>query len=566
MSDFDAIVVGSGISGGFVAKELCERGLKVLVLERGKPTDPAKDYADMLEPWERKHLNKVSDEVMERDFFLMGKYYALKETNRHFWMTDREQPYERAPGQSFRWRRGNQVGGKSLMWARASYRFAPYDFQVNKADGEGVDWPVRYEDIAPWYDYVEKFIGVAGDRDGVKQLPDGEHFLPAFEHTCVETDLKGKLEETYPERKLIMGRVANVTRLTDEQVALGRGKCQVRNRCFYGCSYGAYFSSVSATLPAAERTGNLTLIPNSIVMKVVHDPQMNRVTGVEVMDAETRATTSHTAKMVFLNASTIGTTLILLNSATAEHPNGLGNSSGQLGKNLMDHLGGTRVAATVQGYDDKYVFGRRPIGGYIPRYRNFPDHVEDYKRGWGFQVYSWRNGWTGNRPGIGEQFKTYNRAPGSWTIMLDAFGECLPREANCVTAHKSKVDAWGQPIAVVDFALGANDEKLMRGAHADALQILKSAGYVGIYEDQKPDDNLNGVAGRLHEMGTARMGRDPKTSVLNGWNQSHDIPNLFITDGSFMASSACQNPSLTYMAFSARAAHHAADLLAEGAL
>jgi choline dehydrogenase-like flavoprotein len=566
VSDFDAIVVGSGISGGWVAKELCERGLKVLVLERGKPTDPAKDYTDMQEPWERKHLNKVSDEVMKRDFFLMGNYYALKESNRHFWMTDRDQPYERAPGQSFRWRRGNQVGGKSLMWARASYRFAPYDFEVNKQDGEGVDWPVRYDDIAPWYDKVEKFIGVAGDRDGVEQLPDGEHFLPAFSHTCVETDLKAKLETTHPERKLIMGRVANLTRLTEEQRALGRGECQARNNCFYGCSYGAYFSSVSATLPAAKRTGNLTLIPNAIVTKLVHDPVSNRVTAVEVLDAETRATSSHTAKMVFMNASTIGTTLILLNSSTAEHPNGLANSSGQLGKNLMDHLGGSTVGATVSGYDDKYFSGRRPIGGYIPRYRNFPNHVEDYKRAWGFQVYSWRGSWGGNRPGIGADFKASNRSPGSWTIMLDAFGECIPREANRVTAHKTKTDKWGQPIAAIDFSLGKNDEKIMRAAHADAKQMLEGAGYTGIYAANKPDDHLNGVAGRLHEMGTARMGHDAKTSVLNGWNQSHDIPNLFITDGSFMTSSACQNPSLTYMAFSARAANHAADLLAEGAL
>ena len=565
MADFDAIVVGSGMSGGWVAKELCERGLKVCVLERGKPTEAARDYSDFVEPWETKHFDKISTQVAERDFSITGVNYAMKESNRHLWMTDREQPYQRADGQSFTWRRGAHVGGRSLLWGRASYRFSPYDFEVNKLDGEGVDWPVRYGDIAPWYDHVEKFAGIAGNRDGIEQLPDGKHFQRAFEHTCAELDLKEKLKTTFPERQLIMGRVAHLTEPTEEQLELGRGRCQARNRCNHGCSFGAYFSSNHATLPAAKRTGNLTLIPNSAVSKLVHDPVTNRITGVQVADTETGVGTTHTAKIVFVNASTIGTTLILLNSATEDQPNGLANSSDQLGRNLMDHIGGSQVVAHVPGNLDRYFYGRRPIGAYIPRYRNYPKREESYKRGWGYQVYSWRDGWGANK-GIGEDFKTGNRTPGPWGIMLDAFGECLPDPTNTVRAHKTKTDKWGQPIPVIDFKLGTNEEALMRAAHADAFEILEAAGYNGFYEARKPDDYLNGVLGRIHEMGTARMGRDPNTSVLNGWNQSHDIPNLFVTDGSFMTSSAVQNPSLTYMAFSARAANHAADLLQEGEL
>jgi len=446
-----------------------------------KPTEPTRDYSDFVEPWETKHLDRISNQTAARDFPITGVNYAMKESNRHLWMTDREQPYQRTDGQSFTWRRGAHVGGRSLLWGRASYRFSPYDFEVNKLDGEGVDWPVRYGDIAPWYDHVEKFAGIAGNRDGIEQLPDGKHFQPAFEHTCAELDLKEKLKSTFPERQLIMGRVAHLTEPTEEQLELGRGRCQARNRCNHGCSFGAYFSSNHAT------------------------------------------------------------------------------------RNLMDHIGGSQVVAHVPGHLDKYFYGRRPIGAYIPRYRNYPKQEESYKRGWGYQVYSWREGWGANK-GIGEDFKTGNRTPGPWGIMLDAFGECLPDPTNTVTAHKTKTDTWGMPIAVVDFKLGTNEEALMRAAHADAFEIFKAAGFNGFYEATKPDDNLNGVLGRIHEMGTARMGRDPKTSVLNGWNQSHDIPNLFITDGSFMTSSAVQNPSLTYMAFSARAAHYAADLLEEGEL
>ena len=563
-AQFDAIVVGSGMSGGWVAKELCERGLKVCVLERGTNTDPAKDYSDFLEPWEREHFDRVSPEVMARDFAIQGPTYAVRESNRHFWMTDSAQPYEETGGTRFKWRRANTVGGRSLMWGRASWRLAPYDFEINAKDGEGVDWPVRYDDIAPWYDHVEKFAGICGARDGLDQLPDGPHMLPPFAPTAADIELKKTLEAKFPERPLVQGRYAHLTQPTEEHLKLGRGTCQARTRCEHGCSYGAYFSAVSATLPAAEATGNLTLVTGAVVAGLEHDPATNRVTGVRVVDAETKAGTTYTARVVFLNASTIGSALILLNSASEAHPNGLANSSDQVGRNLMDHYGGSTVMAEIPWLSDRTVFGRRPAHAYIPRYRNFPERTEDYKRAWGWQVYSGRGGWGGWKPGVGADFKAANRTPGPWNITLDAFGEMLPDPDNRVTAHATRTDAWGQPIAVVRLEPSANDRAIMEAAHRDAHEIFEAAGFENIRDLRTPAELDEGVGGRIHEMGTARMGRDPATSVLNGFNQAHDIPNLFVTDGSFMASNAVVNPSLTYMAFSARAANHAAELMQEG--
>lgn len=565
MSDFDAIVVGSGMSGGWVAKELCERGLKVLVLERGKKTDPAKDYSDHLNPWEKPHFDNIALDERKRNYSVQGDTYALKESNKHFWMTDADQPYKNRTGK-FKWRRGNHVGGKSLMWGRASYRLAPHDFEANKRDGEGVDWPVRYKDIEPWYDHVEKFVGIAGNRDGLPQLPDGPYYLPAYEYNCAEDVLRSKLSSLYGDRHLIMGRTANLKTVTEEQAALGRGQCQSRHICHHGCSFGAYFSSVSATLPAAKKTGNLTLLPDSIVTKVIYDGKTNRVTGVNVLDANTGVGTRYSAKVIFLNAGAIATPLLMQVSSNEFMSNGLANSSNQVGRNLMDHAGGATVEARVPGMKDSHTFGRRPIGTYIPRYRNFPNLNEPYKRGWGYQVYSGRIRWGGWKPGVGKAFKDANRNPGDWVVILDAFIEVLPKPENRVTAHKTKTDKWGQPIAVIDLSLGENEKVLLNAAYDDAVDMLERAEFTNLRDVQNPKDNMDGIGGRNHEMGTVRMGRDPKTSVLNGWNQSHDISNLFVTDGSFMTSSACQNPSLSYMAFSARAASHAVDLLQEGLL
>lgn len=566
MPDFDAIVVGSGISGGWVAKELCERGLKVCVLERGSDLDPIADYSDNIDPWDMKHFDRVSPDAAKADYAVQSTSYAFKDSNKHLYIKDSDQPYEVSEKTNFKWRRGSRVGGRSLLWGRASFRFGPQDFEANRQDGHGVDWPVRYEDIAPWYDRVEKFVGIAGNDDGLPQLPGGKHFLPPFELTCAEQILKVEMAKTFPDRDLIIARVANLKRLTDEQRALGRGQCQARNKCFHGCSYGAYFSSNSATLPAAERTGNLTLISDAIVSRVNYDSETQRVTGVNVVDAKAKERREYTAKLVFLNASTVSTAMLLLGSKSDSFPNGLANRSDQVGRNFMDHVGGVWVEARLPGHKDKYVYGRRPTNAYIPRFRNIPERQESYKRGFAYQVYSGRSGAGGWRSGIGKAFKDANRTPGDWRIVLDAFGEILPHPDNRVTLHKTKTDKWGLPIAVVDAPMRKNEIALMKAAQKDAVEMLNQAGFVDINPGNTPSEDGSNLGRRTHEMGTARMGRDPKTSVLNKWNQAHDIPNLFITDGAFMTSSAVQNPSLTYMAFSARAANHAADLIQQGML
>jgi choline dehydrogenase-like flavoprotein len=443
-----------------------------------------------------------------------------------------------------------------------SYRFSDHDFKANKADGVGVDWPIRYADLEPWYDKVEEFAGVSGEKNGLGQLPDGK-FLTPFELDCASKELQRKIAENYDDRQLIVGRVANLTRTTAEQEALGRGPCQARYHCFRGCSYGAYFSSNSATLPAAQKTGNLTLKPNSIVHSVIYDAKTKRATGVRVIDRLTKKTTTYTAKVIFLNASAINTAAIMLQSANSEMPNGLANSSDQVGRNLMDHVAGARVDAIVEGFEDRYVYGRYPGQGYIPRYRNYPEYDQPYKRGFAFQVYTGRGAWTGNRPGVGEAFKTSNQSPGAWTVTLDAYAEVLPDPKNRVSLHKTKKDKWGIPLPVMDARMGPNEYALLEAASKDAEDILRRGNFKNItvhpVEPTKPGN-------RIHEMGTARMGRDPKTSVLNKWNQAWDVENLFITDGAAMTSSAIQNPSITYMALSARAANYAADLIEQGVL
>jgi len=469
---------------------------------------------------------------------------------------------QKARSTDYEWYRGYHVGGRSLLWARMSYRLSDHDFNANKVDGVGVDWPIRYADLKPWYDKVEKFAGVAGNKDGLAQLPEGE-FLPAFEMDCAAKLLQSRIKENFDDRQLITGRVANLTRTTPEQEALGRGPCQARYHCFRGCSYGAYFSSNSATLPAAKQTGNLTLKPDSIVHSVIYDPKTKRAKGVRVIDRLTKQTTTYTAKVVFLNASAINTAAILLQSTSEDNPNGLSNSSDQVGRNLMDHVAGARAQAEVEGLDDKYVYGRYPGQGYIPRYRNYPNYNQDYKRGFAFQVYTGRGSWTGNRQGVGKQFKADNRSPGPWTVFLDAYGEVLPDPNNRVTLSTTQKDKWGIPLPVMDARNGPNEWALLRAASKDAEDILTKGGFKNIQvHEVKPTKPGN----RIHEMGTARMGRDPRTSVLNKWNQSWDVENLFITDGAAMTSSAIQNPSITYMALSARAANHAADLIQQGVL
>ena len=564
MVDFDVIVVGSGMSGGWVAKELCEKGFKVAVIERGREVTAEKDYTDFIDPWDVEHLIRRSEQDKE-DYPVQSEVYAFQSFTRQFWVKDKEHPYETADNTDFRWLRGYHEGGRSIMWARQSYRMSQIDFEANKLDGHGGDWPVRYDDIAPWYDYVERFAGISGSQEGLDILPDGV-FQPPHDLTCAELDFKAKVETAFPGRKVIPGRVANLTEPTQEQMELGRGRCQARNHCYQGCSFGAYFSSNSATLPAARRTGNMTMISNTAVHRLILDEATGQATGVETVNVETGEGAVITARVVFLNAGTIPSTMILLNSANESNPNGLANSSGQLGRNVMDHHSGARGRATLPGNLDRHFFGRRPNGFYIPRFRNHTEDGDGFVRGFGYQGGAMRGHWSsaGNRVGVGSDLKAQAQSPGPWQISMIAFGEVLPNESNHIRLHPNKTDRWGFPVPVMDVSWGENERAMVRRAIRDTRAMLEAAGGTDIWTDDPETTEPAPPGIGIHEMGTARMGRDPNTSVLNQWNQSWDIPNLFITDGSFMTSGGCQNPSLTYMAFSARAADHAAKLLASG--
>ncbi len=567
MADFDFVVVGSGMSGGWVAKELCERGFKVAVIERGRDLDPVEDYTDMMDPWEMEHLNWKSDKHRE-DYPIQSEVYAFHSYTKQFWVKDKEHPYETAPGTRYKWRRGHHVAGRSIMWARQSYRFSEIDFQANAKDGYGVDWPVRYADLKEWYDYAETFAGISGNDDGIEVLPSGGTFQPPHEMTALEKEWKKAIEAKWPTRKMIIGRCANLTEPTEEQLSLGRGKCQARDHCFRGCSFGAYFSSKHATLPAAERTGNLTLIPDTAIHELTYDADANRVTGVRGVNTKTMEPVEITGKAVFLNASAIPSAMILLNSKSEAMPNGLANSSGHVGHNLIGHVGGAYARGIYNGMLDRHHFGRRPNGIYIPRYRNHTEDGEGYLRGFGFQGNALRMGWGGRagEAGIGADLKDAVREPGPWSLWLGAFGETMPRFENHVRLHATKTDKWGFPIPVMDCRYTDNEVNAVAQAAEDAVEMMEAVGATVVASSAGTitKETLGAPGNAIHEMGTARMGRDPSTSVLNKWNQAHDVPNLFMSDGAFMTSAACQNPSLTYMAFSARAANHAADLMQAG--
>ena len=541
---FDAIVVGSGITGGWAAKELTEKGLRTLVIERGRHVEHGKDYVtEWLEPWELAHRGRGENrELYERDYPIQSKNYAFGETTKHFFVNDRVHHYETDDGKPFRWIRGYQLGGRSIIWGRACWRWSDLDFQANARDGHGVDWPIRYADLEPWYAHVERFIGVSGERLGLPYLPDGE-LLPAWEMTCAEEVLKERIERAFPGRKMTMTRVANLTRAHN-----GRGPCQARNQCARGCSYSAYFSSLSSTLPAAQKTGRLTIVTDAIVESVLFDKTKGRASGVRVIDAKTKQSREYHARLVFLNASTLGTAQILLNS------HGLANSSGEVGHNVMDHLSKAGARGTVPGLEDKYVYGRRPTGTYIPRFRNLGLNGEPkmpFLRGYGIQSGAGREGWSrgASSPGIGVALKQRLREPGPWTTSMQGYCECLPRHENYVDLDPAKKDEWGIPVLRVHVSWSDNERALREDLKTQAAEMLERAGCkdVQTYDDDAPP----GFS--VHEMGTARMGRDPKTSVLNANNQAHDVPNLFVTDGACMASNSCVNPSLTYMAITARA-------------
>ncbi|HEY8934315.1 MAG TPA: GMC family oxidoreductase [Cyclobacteriaceae bacterium] len=540
---YDAIVVGSGISGGWAAKELCEKGLKVLMLERGKPVEHPNYPTSTKDPWDFPHRMKLTIEDKERSH-IQARHYSYRADNKHFYINDLENPYHET--KRFDWIRGDIVGGRSLLWARASWRWSDLDFEANIKDGHGIDWPVRYKDIAPWYDYVESFIGVSGQAEGIPHLPDGK-FMPPMEMNCVEKDFKGKMEKNFPGRKLTITRTANLT-----QPVKGRGQCQSRDLCHRGCPYGAYFSTNASTLPAAFATGNLTLRPNSLVNRVLYDEQKGKAIGVEIIDTETHEVIEFYSKIIFLNAATLATAFILLNSTSNRFPNGMGNGSDQVGRNLMDHHKHAGASALVEGFEDKYYFGRRPAGIYIPRFRNLTEKRSDYVRGFGLQGGAGRAGWNSVKS-IGAELKKEAQTPGPWHINFMGFGECLPYNDNRVTLNKDVKDKWGRPSLSVDCNFRENEKAMQQDMANSAAEMLESVGYkeVSKYVNTSFPGNAN------HEMGTVRMGRDPKTSVLNSFNQMHEVKNVFVTDGSFMVSSGCVNPSLTYMAFTARAVDYA---------
>jgi choline dehydrogenase-like flavoprotein len=553
--EFDAIVVGSGISGGWAAKELTEKGLRTLVLEAGPPIVPARDYVEHVQAYSLPYRGYGNLRKLREQQPIQSLTGSCNEWSSKFFVNDAENPYHNDPDKPFAWIRGRHVGGRSIMWGRQVYRWSDLDFEANAREGLGVDWPLRYADIAPWYSYVEKFIGVSGQAEGLAHLPDGE-FLPPMQLNCAELQVQEAMARRWRrERLLTIGRCAVLTRPHQ-----GRAACHYCGPCERGCITHSYFSSIGSTLPAAAATGRLTLRPNSVVAQVMYDERTDRATGVRAVDAATMQTLEFRSRVIFLCASALESARILLNSKTARFPTGLANSSGELGRNLMDHPFGAGANGTLPGMEDRKTFGNRPNGIYVPRFRNVTDKHPQFVRGYGFQGGAARRDWRrgATTPGFGAQFKNaLLKSLGPWSLWLGGWGECLPRPDNFVALHPTLKDKWGIPALHIQCTWGANELSILKDVQVTAAEILEAAGAKDIetFNDELPP----GLC--IHEMGTARMGRDPKTSVLNGWNQSHDVPNLFVTDGACMASSGNQNPSITYMALTARACDHAVEQL-----
>lgn len=556
---YDAIVVGSGITGGWAAKELTEAGLRTLVLEAGPMIVPERDYVEHVPPYRMPYRGWNDRKALDADQPIQKECYACDEMGRKFFVNDRENPYTTDPDKPFLWIRGRQVGGRSIMWARQSYRLSDLDFEANARDGIGVDWPIRYADLAPWYDRVEAFIGVSGQAEGLPQLPDGD-FLPPMDMTCVEAAVRDRIARRFGEtRRMTIGRTAVLTR--DHN---GRKACHYCGPCHRGCSTKSYFSSLNATLPAAEATGLMTLRPDSVVHSVIWDSDKGRVTGVRVIDRESHEALEFFGHVVFLGASALESSRILLNSKSADFPDGLANSSGVLGRYLMDHTMSTGAKATFKGWEAHGYTGERPNGVYIPRFRNVTEPSPDFIRGYGYQGWSSRKGWSRglDMPGFGADFKRQMTEPGVWEFELGAFGECLPREDNYIELDAEQTDAWGIPALKIHCTWSDNERIMMQDGAERGAEMLEVGGGTDI--ELLTDLTAPGLT--IHEMGTTRMGRDPTTSVLNGFNQAWDAPNLFVIDGGAMASSACQNPSLTYMALTSRACAYAVEARNRGEL
>ncbi|WP_088348383.1 MULTISPECIES: GMC family oxidoreductase [Rhodomicrobium] len=552
-NSFDAIVVGSGITGGWAAKELTESGLKVLMIERGPMVEHQVDYnTETLAPWELPFHGFGDPGMRERDYPIQGHSGFLDEWNHRFFVKDHENPYQTPADRPFAWIRGYQLGGKSLLWGRQSYRWSDYDFEANKRDGHGVDWPIRYADLAPWYDKVEEFAGISGSFEALPQLPDGK-FQPPMQLNHVEKAFKATIEDEFPGRTLIIGRVANMTE--DKE---GRSRCQYRNICSRGCSYGGYFSTQSSTLPAARATGNLTLVTDSRVVGIDYDPLERRATGVRTVNEATGTGHTYNARVIFVCGGALNSVLLLMLSRSEQFPRGLGNSSGALGRGIMDHAT-SAVGGTVSGFLEHNYYGNRPNGFYIPRFRNITEPKEGMLRGYAMQGSALRANWKRGlrRPGVGAEFKNGLRQPGEWQLVMASFAECLPRDANHVSLDEANLDSHGLPQLKIDVTWSDNEVALLRDAIAESVRMMTAFGVPVSADDPHP--NTPGSA--IHEMGGARMGHDPSTSVLNKYSQLHDVRNVFVTDGAAMSSSACQNPSLTYMAITARACASAVSML-----
>ena len=553
--EYDAIVIGSGMSGGWAAKEFCEKGYKTLMIERGRVIEHRKDYVgENKAPWMQPQRTKVDNLLIKEKYQVQQGCYAFTDATKHFFGNDRDLPYVTPKDKPFMWIRANQLGGKSLLWHRQSYRYGEIDFNVNKLDGYGVDWPIRYEDIAPWYSYVEKHAGISGAKDGLSRIPDSE-FLPPFEMNEPEKMLSKNLAKVYPERPLIMGRCAHLSEPTELHISQGRVKCQTREECQAGCSFGGYFSTLSSTLPAAAKTGNLHIAANSVVHSLIYDEKTNRVKGVRVIDNEDLSEREYFAKVIFLCASTIGTTQILLNTTSEKYPNGLGNSSGVLGHYLVDHNYNANAEGDVDGFENEYYSGRRPTGLYVPNFYYPNEGERKFKRGYALGGHAFRKDWhqLQHNDGIGVDFKNKLKHPGAWGFSMYVQAEMLPRYENNISLHPTLKDKWGMPQLVIDCQFSQNEKDMMDDAVIQMTKMMTAMGVKNIKARTKNDPPGRGI----HEVGTVRMGRDPKTSFLNAFNQSHDIPNMFITDGSCLSSSPAQNPSLTFMALTARAVDYA---------
>ncbi len=549
---YDAIVIGSGISGGWAAKELCEGGLKTLVIERGKKVEHLKDYPTATKnPWEFEHRGESTLKIKEENP-IVSRCYAFGESTHHFFVKDQEHPY--VQDKPFAWIRGYQVGGKSLLWARQTQRWSKYDFEGPARDNFAVDWPIRYDDLAPWYSHVELFAGISGNRDGLDTLPDSE-FLPAWEMNEVEKVIQKRIMDNYTDRHVIIGRCAHLTKPKQVHLDQGRGQCQARNMCERGCPFGGYFSSNSATLPTANKTGNLTILTDSVVHSIIYDEAKGKATGVSVVNAHTKETTVYHAKIIFVNAACLNTNLILLNSTSKRFPNGLGNDNGLLGKFIAFQNYRGAINARMEGYEDKYYYGRRPTAVMMPNFRNVHKQETDFKRGYMVFYTATRIGWGHDTTGpqIGAEYKENISEPGYWSIYMMMQGETIPKESNRVFLSKTEKDQWGIPLLHTDVAYDDNDLKILKDFLQQGTEMLEKAGC----KDITPEDIHWPPGLDIHEVGGVRMGRDPKTSLLNQWNQLHSCQNVFVTDGACMTSTSTQNPSLTFMAITARAANYA---------